>query len=199
MKQELTIEQLKFAREIGASVVNEYSNVFKKYDEDGAKFVRVGQLWQLIDSNGHPVRGDIEIDFTPLDEYEAAQEVPEGYYLDDESGKLKPLKPKNAEAKQMSASDFLIKAGDLLSERGKDYDKPEGERSMGKTVSAFNAITGKDLSEAEGWLLLQILKDVRQWQNPEKYNADSAEDCVSYCALKAEALFVTNEAEEASK
>jgi len=32
------------------------------------------------------------------------------------------------------------------------------------------------------------LKDVRQWQNPNKYHADSAEDCVSYAALKAEAL-----------
>ena len=37
----------------------------------------------------------VAVDFTPLDEYEAAQEVPDGYYLDDESGKLKPLKPKS--------------------------------------------------------------------------------------------------------
>ena len=29
------------------------------------------------------------------------------------------------------------------------YDKPDGERSMGKTVAAFNAVTGRDLSEAE--------------------------------------------------
>lgn len=87
-----------------------------------------------------------------------------------------------------TACDFLSKALSLLEERGKDYDQPEGERSMGKTISAFNSITGKSLTESEGWLLLQLLKDVRQWQNPNKYHADSAEDCISYAALKAEAL-----------
>lgn len=88
----------------------------------------------------------------------------------------------------MKATDFLRKGADLLEERGKQYDQPGGERSMGKAVSAFNTITGRSLTEAEGWLLLQVLKDVRQWQNPGKYHADSAEDCVSYAALKAEAL-----------
>jgi hypothetical protein len=88
----------------------------------------------------------------------------------------------------MKAQDFLRNGADLLEERGKQYDQPGGERSMGKTVRAFNAITGRDLTEPEGWLLLQVLKDVRQWQNPDKYHADSAEDCVSYAALKAEAL-----------
>lgn len=85
------------------------------------------------------------------------------------------------------AVDFLNKAADLMTERGKQYDQPEGERSMGKAVAAFNVITGQSISEAEGWLLLQILKDVRQWQCPS-YHADSAEDCVAYAALKAEAL-----------
>lgn len=88
----------------------------------------------------------------------------------------------------MKAQDFLRKGADLLEERGKQYDQPGGERSMGKAVSAFNTITGRSLTEAEGWLLLQVLKDVRQWQNPDVYHADSAEDCVSYAALKAEAL-----------
>ena len=88
----------------------------------------------------------------------------------------------------MKAEDFLRQGADVLAERGKDYDQPQGERSMGKCVRAFNAITGRDLSEAEGWLLLQVLKDVRQWQNPDRYHADSAIDGVSYSALKAEAL-----------
>ena len=88
----------------------------------------------------------------------------------------------------MKATEFLHKAASLLEERGKQYDQPQGERSMGKAVTAFNAITSRNLSEAEGWLLLQVLKDVRQWQNPGRYHADSAEDCVSYSALKAEAL-----------
>ncbi|WP_150661468.1 hypothetical protein [Pandoraea sputorum] len=70
--------------------------------------------------------------------------------------------------------------------RAAQYDKPEGERSMGKAVEAFNAITGRNLSEPEGWLLLQVLKDVRLFQRPG-YHADSAEDCIAYAALKGEA------------
>lgn len=88
----------------------------------------------------------------------------------------------------MKSTEFLQAAIDVQAERGKQYDKPTGERSMGATVTAFNAITGRDLSEAEGWLLLQTLKDVRQWQNPGKYHHDSALDGVAYSALKAEAL-----------
>jgi hypothetical protein len=86
-----------------------------------------------------------------------------------------------------TASSLLNKAAELMAERGRQYDKPDGERSMGRAVAAFNSITGRDLSEAEGWLLLQVLKDVRQWQRPG-YHADSAEDCIAYAALKAEAL-----------
>lgn len=88
----------------------------------------------------------------------------------------------------MKSTEFLQAAIDVQAERGKQYDKPSGERSMAATVSAFNCITGRDLSEAEGWLLLQTLKDVRQWQNPSKYHHDSALDGVAYSALKAEAL-----------
>lgn len=86
------------------------------------------------------------------------------------------------------AHEFLGRAQELMLERGKQYDKPEGERSMQRTVTAFEAVTGKRLTEAEGWLFMQILKDVRQWQNPATYHADSAEDGVAYSALKAEAL-----------
>jgi hypothetical protein len=87
-----------------------------------------------------------------------------------------------------TAEDFLRRAATIMNSRGAQYDKPDGERSMGKCVAAFNIITGRDLTEAEGWLLLQVLKDVRQWQTPAAYHADSAEDAVAYSALKAEAL-----------
>lgn len=85
-----------------------------------------------------------------------------------------------------SAPELLNKAAAIMDERGKQYDKPDGERSMGRAVAAFNCITGRDLTEAEGWLLLQTLKDVRLWQRPG-YHQDSAEDCIAYAALKAEA------------
>lgn len=87
-----------------------------------------------------------------------------------------------------SAPEFLQSALSTLTQRGKDYDKPEGERSAAAVAVAFNAITGRNLTEAEVWLVLQLVKDVRQWQNPERYHADSALDCVAYAALKAEAL-----------
>lgn len=85
----------------------------------------------------------------------------------------------------MHAIDLLKQASNIMEERAKQYDSPEGERSMGKCTAAFNIITGKNISESEGWLLLQILKDVRLWQKPG-YHADSAEDCIAYAALKAE-------------
>lgn len=88
----------------------------------------------------------------------------------------------------MKAEQFLRNGADVLAERGKEYDKPEGERSMQRCISAFEIITGKRITEAEGWLFMQILKDVRQWQNPDRYHEDSAVDCVNYAALKAEAL-----------
>lgn len=90
-------------------------------------------------------------------------------------------------ASPQTAPEFLHKAAAIMEDRAATYDQPEGERSMGKCVAAFNIITGKDLKESEGWLLMQVLKDVRQWQNPT-YHQDSANDCVAYSALKGEAL-----------
>ena len=85
----------------------------------------------------------------------------------------------------VTAPQLLEKAASHMRDRAATYDSPEGERSMAKTVAAFNAITGRDLTETEGWLLLQVLKDVRLFQRPG-YHADSAEDGIPYSALKAE-------------
>lgn len=93
-----------------------------------------------------------------------------------------------ATTEPVTAGEFLRSALNTLAQRGKDYDKPEGERSAAAVAVAFNAITGRNLTEAEVWLILQLVKDVRQWQNPGRYHADSALDCVAYAALKAEAL-----------
>lgn len=97
----------------------------------------------------------------------------------------------------MKSTEFLQAAIDVQAERGKQYDSPEGERSMGRTVQAFNAITGRDLTEAEGWLLLQVLKDVRQW-SARGFHYDSALDCVSFASLKGEALSTGGEHDEAA-
>jgi len=87
----------------------------------------------------------------------------------------------------MKSNEFLQAAIDVQKERGAQYDKPSGERSMGATVAAFNCITGNNLKEQDGWMLLGLLKLVRQSQNPEKYHHDSALDFVAYASLYAEA------------
>ena len=85
-----------------------------------------------------------------------------------------------------TAPQLLNKAATIMAQRGQQYDKPEGERSMGKTVAAFNAITGRDLTEAEGWLLMAVLKMVRDNQRVEAHQ-DSCEDLVAYASLYGEA------------
>jgi hypothetical protein len=87
---------------------------------------------------------------------------------------------------QLTASDLLLNAEGHMTNRAATYDKPEGERSMGKCVAAFNTITGRNLSEAEGWLLLAVLKQVRLFQRPG-FHADSVEDAIAYLALLGEA------------
>jgi hypothetical protein len=81
---------------------------------------------------------------------------------------------------------ILAQAAFHISERAKTYDKPEGERSMSATVQAFNAITGHNLTEAQGWLFMALLKAVRAFQR-EGYHADSVEDMAAYVALMGEA------------
>lgn len=84
------------------------------------------------------------------------------------------------------APELLGRAAMHMHDRAATYDAPSGERSMGKTVAAFNAITGRDIDEGEGWLFMALLKQVRLFTRSE-YHADSAEDAIAYLALLAEA------------
>ena len=86
----------------------------------------------------------------------------------------------------MNALLILEQAAKHQRDRAANYDKPAGERSMAQTVKVFEAHHGIKLTEAQGWHFMQILKDVRLF-TATGYHADSAEDCVSYAALKAEA------------
>ena len=87
----------------------------------------------------------------------------------------------------MSAIELLEKAAGHLKDRAETYDKPGGERSIGATVAAFNAVTGDGLmnSEERGWLFMSILKMVRSQQGG--YRADNYEDGAAYFALMGEA------------
>ena len=85
---------------------------------------------------------------------------------------------------QVTAASMLTAALGHMEDRAKTYDAPGGERSMGKTVAAFNIITGQTLTEEAGWLFMEILKQVRSQQGD--YRADSYEDLVAYAALRGE-------------
>ena len=87
---------------------------------------------------------------------------------------------------KVTAPQLLNKAASIMQSRASTYDKPEGERSMASTVLAFNAITGQSLTEAHGWLLMAVLKMVRDNQRPDAH-ADSCEDFVAYASLYGEA------------
>jgi len=86
---------------------------------------------------------------------------------------------------------ILAAAAQHMQARAAAYDKPEGERSMGKTVEAFNVVTGRDLRESEGWLLMALLKMVRSEQRKTPHR-DSLEDLTAYSALMAEARLAGN-------
>ena len=89
------------------------------------------------------------------------------------------------EKPKVQAVGILAAAADHMVDRAKFYDQPKGERSMAPTVAAFNAITGLQLSEEQGWLFMELLKCVRAEHNG--YRPDNYEDGAAYVALKGEA------------
>lgn len=99
-------------------------------------------------------------------------------------GYLVEILRKNPAVETVTAASMLHAALGHMEDRVKTYDTPGGERSMGKTVSAFNTITGHNLTEEAGWLFMEILKQVRSQQGD--YRADNYEDMVAYAALRGE-------------
>lgn len=83
-----------------------------------------------------------------------------------------------------TAANILKTAIGHMEERAVTYDNPSGERSMGKTVTMFNALTEHGLTEEQGWLFMACLKMVRSQQG--EYRADSYEDGAAYFALAGE-------------
>jgi hypothetical protein len=81
----------------------------------------------------------------------------------------------------------LEEAAETLKQRGVDYDGngyEGGERSMGKTVEIFRAITGIELSELDGWRFLISLKLARSTSGKPK--RDNYVDLAGYTALAGE-------------
>jgi len=84
------------------------------------------------------------------------------------------------------APELLGRAAMHMHDRAATYDEPDGERSMGKAITAFNAISGYELTESDGWMILMLLKASRGFARLE-YHSDSFEDLIAYAALVAEA------------
>lgn len=82
------------------------------------------------------------------------------------------------------AHKFLEDANKVMKQRAQLRDKPEGERSMETIVKAFNALTGKTLTEAEGWEFMILLKMVRGRQG--SFNEDDYTDMAAYSGLLGE-------------
>ncbi len=90
--------------------------------------------------------------------------------------------------KKIAAPKLLNEAAEIMEERGRQYDQPNGERSMAKTVAAFNIITGHQLSEADGWEFMKVLKQVRLFSVRGKTHEDSVKDEIAYSALLGECI-----------
>lgn len=91
----------------------------------------------------------------------------------------------------LTAPNLLKRASDLMIERAVQYDSPEGERSMEKIVNSFNALTGKDLTEAQGWMFMVLLKLVRDNTRVVGHK-DSCDDLIAYAALYGESRLNDN-------
>ena len=87
----------------------------------------------------------------------------------------------------MSASEILRAAAATIDQRGVERDQPGGERSMSRTVAAFNALTGHQLSERDGWLFMVALKAARATATPTG-RPDDYLDGAAYFALAAESV-----------
>ena len=82
--------------------------------------------------------------------------------------------------------DILQIAGETITQRGVMYDSTskQQERSMGKVVAMFNALTGHELTNEQGWKFMCLLKLARSEQG--EFSLDSCIDLAAYAALAGE-------------
>ena len=85
-----------------------------------------------------------------------------------------------------TAADILQRAASHMKDRAAQRDTPKGERSMARCVAAFNALTGHNLSERDGWLYMVVLKAARA-TNTACGREDDYEDMTAYASLAGEA------------
>lgn len=84
---------------------------------------------------------------------------------------------------QPTAVRLLVEAAETIGDRASERDT-EQERSMKRTVKAFNAMFNKNLTETEGWQFMELLKMARSVGG--KYREDDFLDGAAYAALAGE-------------
>lgn len=87
----------------------------------------------------------------------------------------------------MRAQDLLRNSAQHIEDRSAARDQKDGERSMVPTVRAFNALTGHNLSERDGWMFMVVLKSARACSSA-KGLPDDYEDLAAYAALAGESV-----------
>jgi hypothetical protein len=93
---------------------------------------------------------------------------------------------------EYTATDILQEATECLTARAVERDKGTSERSMKAAVEAFNALTGHELTEVDGWLTMVCLKAARA--EGGKFRLDDYIDGAAYFALYGEAASKQNDA-----
>jgi hypothetical protein len=84
-----------------------------------------------------------------------------------------------------TAAQIVQQAADEIAQRGQLRDKSSGERSMKRTVDAFNGLLGRPaLTEQEGWLFMCVLKMARATAG--KHHLDDYTDLAGYAGLAGE-------------
>ena len=84
----------------------------------------------------------------------------------------------------IAAGTILQNAAAEMQDRAASRDTPEGERSMGRCVKAFNAMFGTELTETQGWQFMELLKMARSAGGA--FRLDDFTDGVAYAALAGE-------------
>lgn len=86
-----------------------------------------------------------------------------------------------------TAFTILHDAADAIANRAASRDV-ESERSMARCVASFNAMTGHQLTEVDGWLFMVFLKSSRA--RAGAYNPDDYLDATAYFGLAGEAAHI---------
>ena len=169
LKSEIDVKKAKCFEEVAEVIGEEAAEIeLQKVVEAGIEFYAGDYLRSAFGWITAPQGGDFWADV-----HEGT--LPEGYKV--------PLPSED----KPTAYDIVKMAMKHMEDRAATYDKPEGERSIGATVDAFNAVTGDGLmnSEERGWLFMVLLKIVRSQQGD--FKLDNYEDLSAYGGLMGEA------------